>query len=669
MRYEGQKPGDRAYAMGTGWLIAPDTLVTAGHNVYDWSGYGTGLGRAVHIKAYIGYHGKKNLNSPIVQSRLAKNIVTTAEWLTSRDNRHRDVAIIQLDRPFTGDLRLFSYKPTPSQADEMIGVVGYPADKVLADEDGPEERGAMMYEEFGGVAYSLEKNKTNPLGMLKYRISTFGGQSGAPVLRKSSKLVAIGTHVYGGGDKNQAGVIGGHGNNYDELRKALTGQLPAVGEYHGIKLVKQQGAALTTSPSTPAISYNQNGFTPQASTGLDNAVHDAEGFLDVLKTIGGVVGNILPTVSPLLGPFGGPIAAVAGSVLNNLTSAAESAFDGADPSKPVPGATERAILAEASLQAVLKLPSDNPVTHKVINQMRTTYTNLAPNLKDITPKLTPALVHSAHAISSSTSYAQKNLGPRRTLPAQALPGVNHAEAAFGGSDFLNGMLAPAKPLEGEAEAFGFLGGLIEKGLSFGKPLLAPLAKQGLNYLGGLLGESAFAPESGFANDDLKAAELVGKRALLGEAALQAVSALRRDELEGLKVVSQVYGAEEESFFDFARTVAQKIGTVVKQAAPGVIKAVVPIIVDVVAGSKQNGAPAERFLGVAPAGTLRKKPSSSILDELNNGGLSNGILKVSALGPPAVVDRLATADRLELLRNRMMAEGPDPNEDKLVFVEY
>lgn len=176
MRFERQEADDKAYAMGTGWLIAPDILVTAGHNVFDWSGYGVGLGRAVHIKAYIGYHGKRNIDSPAVQLRLAKNVVTTGEWLTSRENRHRDVAIIQLDRPFTGNLRLFSYKSTPKQADEMIGVVGYPADKVFVNADETEEKGAMMYEQFGGIAYSTEKNKGNPLGMLKYRISTFGGK-------------------------------------------------------------------------------------------------------------------------------------------------------------------------------------------------------------------------------------------------------------------------------------------------------------------------------------------------------------------------------------------------------------------------------------------------------------------------------------------------------------
>ncbi len=47
--------------MGTGWLINNDTIVTAGHCVYDWSHQ---LGQLTHVKAYIGYHGKESIKDP-----------------------------------------------------------------------------------------------------------------------------------------------------------------------------------------------------------------------------------------------------------------------------------------------------------------------------------------------------------------------------------------------------------------------------------------------------------------------------------------------------------------------------------------------------------------------------------------------------------------------------
>jgi V8-like Glu-specific endopeptidase len=167
MRYQNQDENDPSWGMGTGWLIRDDLLVTAGHCVYDWA---NGYGPIVAIKAYIGYNGKASIVSdPSVQFRLGKRVTTTAEWLSSRENRNNDVAFVQLDRPFTGNLRTFSYEATPSEGVDFLGVVGYPGDKELKG-----ERGALMYEEFTSVKFNLD---TNPLHMLNYKISTFGGMS------------------------------------------------------------------------------------------------------------------------------------------------------------------------------------------------------------------------------------------------------------------------------------------------------------------------------------------------------------------------------------------------------------------------------------------------------------------------------------------------------------
>lgn len=100
MRYEGQEPDDQRHAMGTGWLVRDDTLVTAGHCAFDWSqNDGKGFGRAIEVKAYIGYNGKRSINDPDVQFRHGVQIVTTEGWLQSGVNRHHDVAFIRLDRP------------------------------------------------------------------------------------------------------------------------------------------------------------------------------------------------------------------------------------------------------------------------------------------------------------------------------------------------------------------------------------------------------------------------------------------------------------------------------------------------------------------------------------------------------------------------------------------
>ncbi|KAI0470369.1 trypsin-like serine protease [Xylaria cf. heliscus] len=672
MRYEKQDSTDPAWAMGTGWLISPDTLVTAGHNVYSWAGSEEGLGRAVHIRCYIGYHSKDSIDSPIVQRRYAKSIVTTAEWLTGKDNRHRDVAFIQVDRPFEGNLRLFSYKPTPKGGDEMIGVVGYPADKTLVDKDGREEKGALMYEMFNDIQYNLEDKKNNPLQMLKYRISTFGGQSGAPVIRKTAKQVVIGTHVYGSGDKNQASVIGKYGNDYDSLISVLTNRYPVIGTHAGINLVKPSSAtsngALPISPVQPLLKapilHTTNLVTVEKSNG-----EQTEGFLDTFKKVAHVLGTVgqhaLPLVAPFGGPLGGPLTAVAGAALGAMANAcAESALDGtvtplASTEKVATGTMERAILAEASLQAVLKMER-NAVSNKILNQMETTYTNFAPNVKYIAPKLVPALLDSASKINAKKNFMQQEEEISRRYPPRPFNG-NWTESSFGSNDFVDGMMQPTRPLEGEEAFFDGLGHMLKTAFQVGKPLLREGAKAGLSLLSKALAESSFDAESSVDSNEAQAAELVAKRAIMGEAALQAVMKLNKAELAQLNLVNDHGDIHEEGFFDFVKTAAQKIGSAVKDAAPFVVHTVVPVVL----GALSKPATESAYLKPLSNGfqtTLRKK--RSILDMVND-----GTLKVSAPSPyecGACHDR---ANEPSMQGSTIpMLHHVDSNEDLPVFQE-
>ncbi|KAK3385751.1 hypothetical protein B0H63DRAFT_187295 [Podospora didyma] len=672
IRYEGQSPDDSRYAIGTGWLIAPDTLVTAGSNVYDWYSNGeTGLGKAVHIKAYIGYHGMKNINSPIVQTRLAKKVVTTGEWVSSgrlAGSRHRDIAMIQLDKPFTGNFRVFAYKKTPDSGDKRIGIVGYPADKTHS-----EERGAEMYEEYQNTSWNLEKGDENPLEMLRYRISTYGGQIGSPVLLKSfTNTAAIGTHVWDRGDWNLASTIGGpHGNDYDALLKALQSERSAVDQ--DIKLVKLTASSSTGGSGSGSDGFNASqrlpDFRPRAHS---PDLSSEEAFFDVLKTVsmavigGGTAvtrgfaanGPLPKVVSPLLGPLGGPLAAIAGAALSTISWAAESqtspvadhlssapAWSGTY--EPSEGATERAILAEAALQTVLHMSIDSEVHEKVIRGMREKYTAFAPSVKIITPQLAPALIQSANQIAADGAFDEKN--KQKILPARSLPDVESADLGSGGNNFLEMMLLqPSKPLgNDETGFFEELGSFLKKGLNIGKPILRDGAKKGIELLSGLYGTrngysdnsmsmAAAAETSSLSvppgsNDDLKAAEVVVKRALLGEAALLALSELKGADLrtlehENLKQSFSMDTEYEENFFDFFRVVVQKIGRgtvqkigvgAVQKAVGLVVNDILPATVEVLAQQKlqdRANAMVESPASGGPRGPV-KKPASIPHDEL------------------------------------------------------
>ena len=130
LKYANQAPGDTRWGHGTGWLIRPDVLVTAGHCSYD---YRDKLGRVTEIKAYIGYEGKDSIGRPNVQFRRGKRVVTTSGWLTNKNNRKNDVSFVQLDRPFTGIVPI-NIMTTPDRGSFTLGVVGYPGDKREGEE-------------------------------------------------------------------------------------------------------------------------------------------------------------------------------------------------------------------------------------------------------------------------------------------------------------------------------------------------------------------------------------------------------------------------------------------------------------------------------------------------------------------------------------------------------
>ncbi|KAI0444258.1 trypsin-like serine protease [Xylaria telfairii] len=707
MRYEKQDPSNSAWAMGTGWLISPDTLVTAGHNVYSWGGGEEGLGRAVHIRCYIGYHGRDFTNSPIVQRRYAKTIVTTAEWLTSKDNRHRDVAFIQVDRPFEGDLRPFSYKSTPWVGDDMLGVVGYPADKTLTDKDGREEKGALMYEMFKDIQYSLDDKRSNPLQMLKYRISTFGGQSGAPVIRKTGDQVVIGTHVYGNGDKNQASAIGQYGNDYDSLISVFTKKYPVTDTLEGINLVKlspatHNGALPTTpeqpvlkAPPSPPASDNTADMFPNEEqllvpTTSDDTVgmlpseeqppvlttgdsttervlngEQPEGFIDTFKKVAVVLSTVgqhaLPLVSPFGGRLGGPLTAIAGTALGAMANACtESATDGTVSSlistkEVAAGTMERAILAEASFQAVLNM-EDNATNKKIRSDMENTYTNLAPNVKYIAPKLVPGLLNSASRINVMRNFRKQEEKCSRRPPPKPLT-INGEESSIESNDFVDGMMQPTRPLEGEEAFFDSFGDMLQTAFQVGKPLLHETAKAGLAVLSNVLEESSTETESSIDSNEAEAAELLAKRAIMGEAALQAVMKLSKAELDQLYLVDDDGYTHEEGFFDFVKTTAQKIGTVIKDVTPFVVNTVVPVVIGALSKPATESAYTKPLLSAFQP-TLRTK--RSILSMVNDGTLQSPY-EVAAL--QSRVEQSSTySDAIQVLRS------VDSNEDLPVFQE-
>lgn len=162
--------------MGTGWMIAPDLLVTAGHCSFDQGDVDRpAYGRAVEIIVHIGYNGAGSVTKE--QTSHGIKIVTTKGWLKTADHQN-DVSFVKIDPPFTeiDNNTALTYEATPLTGKEAIGVVGYPGDM----HDGSDEYGAQMYEEFKTVNWSLSNAPGN---MLKYDINTYAGMASMKLLQ------------------------------------------------------------------------------------------------------------------------------------------------------------------------------------------------------------------------------------------------------------------------------------------------------------------------------------------------------------------------------------------------------------------------------------------------------------------------------------------------------
>lgn len=691
MRYEGQGKDSPGWYMGTGWLIAPDIMVTAGHNVYNWAG--NGLGKATIIKCHIGYQGKESIGKPGVQTRHAKRCVTSAEWLASKDNRHRDFAFIQVDKPFTGNLRLFSYGKTPPNGCEMLGVVGYPGDRTIKDSYGRPERGAEMYVEFDKVNYHLTTDTKSP-GMLTYRISTYGGQSGSPVIRVGEQT-GIATHVYGLGDKNQASPI----TDYDNFFRAFKQNLPKVGEVDGIGLHKPVGGAGAESiigdifnialpigksllgiESTLDSGVNSNEYSLNNNNN-HNVSGQEESFIDVFKKIGSVVSSVGQVVAPgvataLLGPAGAPVAAIAHAALGALGTACESTQD-TDSSKVMEGTAERGALADSALQTVVKLHNkhnpNHPVLRKIRADMAQSYGQAAPAIPRLAEHLKPVLIKSA-AIVGHTDYIAKNNAPRSTggqrRPIRST--IVGAESAGGSSAFEECILGDTKVVNGEEAFFENVGNFLSKGFQVAKPFLQASAAAGLNAIANRLaasGKQESALDGSESSEESQAARLVVQRAVMGESALQALGKLDSHELSSLTIPSEGESAQEESFGDFFKTAVQKIGGVVSTVAPVVIKNVLPAVIKAVQGSGQESAPETIRTGLSapqPAMLNRKKSQVLLYDQQQASTRNQGFLSVSALLPS---HGSMTADHVNEAREDAPLHRCDSNEDLPVYHEY
>lgn len=193
---------------GSGVLIGPRHLLTAGHNIY---------GKDPEKKHYnewaksISVHLGRNKNEGFKKRNVIK-IYTFEEWVQKGDNEF-DLALLILDETIGYETGWAGLAALPNDAlknmEAKFKVTGYPGDCPL--EGAKEEKGKIMM---------FHKNNLNTIEneILTYDIDTFKGQSGSGIWVNINKMpYIVGIHTKGGNKFNSGVRISK--NKFDEIIK------------------------------------------------------------------------------------------------------------------------------------------------------------------------------------------------------------------------------------------------------------------------------------------------------------------------------------------------------------------------------------------------------------------------------------------------------------------
>jgi V8-like Glu-specific endopeptidase len=170
--------------IGTGWLISPRTVITAGHCVYmhDEGGWA----RSIEVIPAM------NAGTKPYGSASSSTLRSVTGWTVNK-NRENDYGAIILPSSFRpGDSTGYfgySVKNDPYLLSSVLNLSGYPGDKPNGNEQW----------------FMALKPKSVSSRVITYDIDTVGGQSGAPVwLKVGESRSCVGIHTNGHGSGNSA---------------------------------------------------------------------------------------------------------------------------------------------------------------------------------------------------------------------------------------------------------------------------------------------------------------------------------------------------------------------------------------------------------------------------------------------------------------------------------
>ncbi|RGP62531.1 glutamyl endopeptidase [Fusarium longipes] len=309
IRFEKQLSGDDRWAQGTGWLIADNLVVTAGHCAFDHT---YNFGKAVKIRAYISYDGKGSIEKPDVQFRQGVKIATTKEWIASDINRANDV-------------RMFMDSAPRTRASVIRGRYGNYYKGMVDAVNSTEAAIATI----NGVEYTkitqpeaaiIEK----PVGDEESFWDTF------------NNVVNIGAKI--GSTVLQA--------RYNETRhlmpKVAKLIAPAITE-PTLRIALNSQASDITSKTYPNM--------PSTKEALDSSVQPFEDFFGILSSVANTAVNVVSTATPIIKAVSSIVGAIGGGAEDSFQPNSD------DLSTHVEVLCHGALLGDAALHALMTIPA------------------------------------------------------------------------------------------------------------------------------------------------------------------------------------------------------------------------------------------------------------------------------------------------------------------------
>ncbi|OBS20353.1 hypothetical protein FPOA_06725 [Fusarium poae] len=280
---------------------------------------------------------------------------------------------------------------------------------------------------------------------------------------------------------------------------------------------------------------------------------DIDPFFEAIKTISQIDTKTLNIESSLIDDVGQFVSVAAGALVHHVTGA-EAILSG--KSTKLPGVAERALLAEASLQAVLAIEQSDELD-EIVATMKQNWNANAPEVDQLSVLLAPYLSEAARCILEyyqDDDIAQQNTATpnkRRNLGIRQFSFDENTKA------FVKGIFGPTLVLPGREVVFSSLGPVLRSAISADSQIVSEAGKAAVSEITPkLLGKySGPTPSPG----DVEATRVLVQRAIMADVAYQALSTLPQQKLQALKIIPLDDEIPQcDVIFDYIKFVIQKI---------------------------------------------------------------------------------------------------------------